>query len=570
MISKRRVIFGNPSLGTYEYGYVVYTNSDNTNDKTTTMVAITNVPPDQIPEGLLNLARGYRSSIEHIRVVISDNDYDEHEHENESDSQQQHQHQNNQRKEPKKKKYLVLITFSSFNDANLFVQNIHGKPYNSFERDVIASVYHVVTLKNDCDDNDDVENDNDEKKKSFMNPFLSSKIQSNQEGKEQNSGCKRRTLSSSSSQIILMEKQNCAVCLEPMEFISPSTSIFTTVCNHSFHTECILKCQDSPCPVCRYDHSGLNETLSTCHVCGTTERIYVCLICGVASCWNKPVATRNSGSSAAAGSRSGQSNQIYTSTSLLSSTSSSCCDNHAVHYNNSLDSNTNGMTMTDDCTMVIPTPECNVIRGHAQNHYNETLHAYALDTETQHVWDFAGQGYVHRLIENDNDGKIVEVSNPRQSSAMERSLIPELSDTQEGEVVHRKLEGYANEYYKLLKSQLEQQRIYYEGVMEDIRLEHKTKSSGNSTAELIAALKQDRHQLQQRCMVLQKKRDKVLDDVVFLKNMNESLEANKEPMKRQIMLLQNQRNETTEMLRRRLPELEDKVKALMLELEADE
>jgi BRCA1-associated protein len=342
------------------------------------------------------------------------------------------------------------------------------------------------------------------------------------------------------------EKQNCAVCLEPMDFSSikkeketnsptgssmgltvkkdvSSSSIFTTVCNHSFHTDCLLRCQDSPCPVCRYDHSGLDETLSQCHICGTTERIHICLICGVASCWKGE-----------------------------------------QQPNNQISSNTKNNAMGKGVESW-DTHGCDS-RGHARRHYDETLHAYALDTETQHVWDFAGQGYVHRLIQNVDDGKIVEISDPH-SGAMERSLIPELSDTQEGEVVHRKLEGYASEYYTLLKSQLEQQRVYYEDIMEQIRREHKTESKGNGSSELIAALKQDRNQIQQRCQVLQRKRNKVVDDVAFLKNMNESLEANKEPLKRQIRLLQNQRKETANMLQRRQPELEEKVQRLMLELE---
>jgi BRCA1-associated protein len=81
--------------------------------------------------------------------------------------------------------------------------------------------------------------------------------------------------------------------------------------------------------------------------------------------------------------------------------------------------------------------------------------------------------------------------------------------------------------------------------MEQIQREHKTESKGNNgSSELIAALKQDRNQIQQRCQVLQRKQNKVVDDVAFLQNMNESLEANKEPFKRRIRLLQNQRKET--------------------------
>ena len=37
------------------------------------------------------------------------------------------------------------------------------------------------------------------------------------------------------------------------------------------------------------------------------------------------------------------------------------------------------------------TPQAPSHLGHALQHYQETLHAYALDTETQHVWDFAGK-----------------------------------------------------------------------------------------------------------------------------------------------------------------------------------
>ncbi len=94
-------------------------------------------------------------------------------------------------------------------------------------------------------------------------------------------------------------------------------------------------------------------------------------------------------------------------------------------------------------------------------HYEETLHAYALDTETQHVFDFAGGGYVHRLLQNMEDGKIVEGTDPRVMEEaqieqllgrdnaeedglsplwwLERSTIPTYSSSAEDvEAVHRK------------------------------------------------------------------------------------------------------------------------------------
>ena len=54
-------------------------------------------------------------------------------------------------------------------------------------------------------------------------------------------------------------------------------------------------------------------------------------------------------------------------------------------------------------------------QGHAQQHFEATSHAYALDVNTQHVWDYAGNGYVHRLLYNDQDGKMVEHSVPQDS-----------------------------------------------------------------------------------------------------------------------------------------------------------
>lgn len=36
--------------------------------------------------------------------------------------------------------------------------------------------------------------------------------------------------------------------------------------------------------------------------------------------------------------------------------------------------------------------------NHSQRHYQDHLHAYAMNTETKRVWDYAGEGYVHRLI----------------------------------------------------------------------------------------------------------------------------------------------------------------------------
>lgn len=42
-------------------------------------------------------------------------------------------------------------------------------------------------------------------------------------------------------------------------------------------------------------------------------------------------------------------------------------------------------------------------------HFESTQHTYTMDLKRQHVWDYVGDNYVHRLIQNKSDGKLVEL-----------------------------------------------------------------------------------------------------------------------------------------------------------------
>ncbi|KAJ4259807.1 hypothetical protein NW762_007739 [Fusarium torreyae] len=91
--------------------------------------------------------------------------------------------------------------------------------------------------------------------------------------------------------------------------------------------------------------------------------------------------------------------------------------------------------------------------GHAKDHWKETAHCFALELETQHVWDYAGDMWVHRLIRDKGDGKVVELPSRNRS----------VGHLEEEDVVPRaKLESIGLEYTHLVTSQLESQRAYYE------------------------------------------------------------------------------------------------------------
>jgi hypothetical protein len=107
--------------------------------------------------------------------------------------------------------------------------------------------------------------------------------------------------------------------------------------------------------------------------------------------------------------------------------------------------------------------------GHSKQHYEDSLHAYSLEMDSQQVWDFAGDGYVHRLILTKGDAmKLSEAPDPTSTTSSddmdnyERRGLAHLSARAEEEATHRKLEGLAYQYNELLASQLDAQRLHFE------------------------------------------------------------------------------------------------------------
>lgn len=77
------------------------------------------------------------------------------------------------------------------------------------------------------------------------------------------------------------------------------------------------------------------------------------------------------------------------------------------------------------------------------------------------MWDYAGDGYVHRLIQNRADGKLVELPSAASSmgpSSRDGGVGPSPADALTAE----KIEAIGIEYSYLLTSQLDSQRSHYE------------------------------------------------------------------------------------------------------------
>lgn len=220
---------------------------------------------------------------------------------------------------------------------------------------------------------------------------------------------------------------------------------------------------------------------------------------------------------------------------------------------------------------------------HAFDHWKETQHCYALELESQRVWDYAGDGYVHRLVQSKSDGKLVEVTGPGESSyrndqALEGSS--KMDYDRDEAIVASKIDGIVYEYNHLLTAQLESQRLYFEGVLCQNRLEADQKirtlnesmaTTSKSQEESNSKLKEvtkDKKNAQKKASELTEKLQKVQEEKEFLRQLNETLILNQKEWKDKTQVLQEKLETNTADKDSKIKELEEQVRDLIVFIEA--
>jgi len=68
--------------------------------------------------------------------------------------------------------------------------------------------------------------------------------------------------------------------------------------------------------------------------------------------------------------------------------------------------------------------------GHTIGHWKDTQHCYSLDLDTQRVWDYEGDNYVHRLNQSKADGKSVMVNSNCMSHGGECATCGDIEDSE--------------------------------------------------------------------------------------------------------------------------------------------
>lgn len=203
------------------------------------------------------------------------------------------------------------------------------------------------------------------------------------------------------------------------------------------------------------------------------------------------------------------------------------------------------------------------VEGHAYQHYCETQHTYAMQLGNNRVWDYAGDNYVHRLLQNKSDGKMVEVeANPDQRASDE------------------KIDAVQLEYTYLLTNQLETQRRYFEDTIQKIESEsqEKIKSLVEKTNTLtterdaltrqVATLTKERNSIDKKLNAMSSKFSKTLHEVQEEKQLNQCLRENQEAWQKKLQQVEEKLTQVSTTKDKEVAELKDQVRDLMFFLEA--
>merc|ERR1719232_2046684 len=170
--------------------------------------------------------------------------------------------------------------------------------------------------------------------------------------------------------------------------------------------------------------------------------------------------------------------------------------------------------------------------GHAHAHFLNTEHCYSMQLGHNRVWDYVGDNFVHRLVQNTEDGKLVE-----QEARLEDGGKHDLGWTGDAE---EKVDSLQLEYTYLLTSQLEDQRRYFEkklGRLEEAaghelsELTHRAKQTEEekqAVRDELDSIRKEKVKYESKLNSLMQKVSKLSTELTEEKQLNKSLRENQE------------------------------------------
>jgi len=202
------------------------------------------------------------------------------------------------------------------------------------------------------------------------------------------------------------------------------------------------------------------------------------------------------------------------------------------------------------------------VAGHAFHHFTLTQHCYSMQLGNNRVWDYAGDNYVHRLVQNKSDGKLIEVDESG-------------NEIQDGE----KLDSITLEYTYLLTSQLESQRLYFEEKMNLVEgqarsqveeMEGETKNVIAKYSEIedkLSSVAKEKSALETKSSKLSAKLGGVLRELQEEKALNTNLRDNQSLWQKKVEDLEARLRKVEEEKEKETTELQEQLRDVMFYLE---
>ncbi|XVF88347.1 hypothetical protein PTKIN_Ptkin19aG0043500 [Pterospermum kingtungense] len=156
--------------------------------------------------------------------------------------------------------------------------------------------------------------------------------------------------------------------------------------------------------------------------------------------------------------------------------------------------------------------------GHAVRHWKDTQHCYSLELISQQIWDYVGDGYVHRLNQSKADGKSIEINSRCMSDEGNCGSCGYGDDSGISEAIYSsKVEAIFDEYSRLLATELEKQRQNYESLLAEVKIKRES-SIAEAVEKSVNSEMQD----------IQSKLDKYTEEKNALAEVNRNLIKNQQ------------------------------------------
>ncbi|KAJ1443910.1 Zinc finger, UBP-type [Sesbania bispinosa] len=179
---------------------------------------------------------------------------------------------------------------------------------------------------------------------------------------------------------------------------------------------------------------------------------------------------------------------------------------------------------------------------------------------TQQIWDYVGDSYVHRLNQNQSkiDGKLEEMNSRCMSLEGDCDVCECREDLGiDGALFNSKVEAIMDEYNRLLTSQLETQRQYYESLLAEAKSKAES-SISDAVKKAVASEMQD----------IQNELEKCTEERNAVAEVNRKLIKNQEMWRKKVKEAEEREAGSVKLMNERILDLEEQIRDIKIFLEA--